>query len=58
MMWSIDSVWTWILLEEEFIAYQLCSSLKMERLRVEPFMQDHHPLSSWPFLRGQRGAVD
>jgi hypothetical protein len=28
-MRSIDSVWTWILLEEEFMAYDLCNSPKM-----------------------------
>jgi hypothetical protein len=28
LMWSIDSVWTWILLEEEFMAYRFCGSQK------------------------------
>jgi hypothetical protein len=28
LMWSIDSVWTWILLEEEFMAYRFCWSQK------------------------------
>jgi hypothetical protein len=28
LMWSIDSVWTWMLLEEEFMAYRFCDPQK------------------------------